>query len=484
MKRIVLSLALLGALVSQKAAAQAFWTPQNNVYNTATGLGNGFRLAYVSVGVANSNVVWAVGGDLPPTTTPPTNYTFNKWAKSTDGGATWTKGDLQIGTGYTVGQFVAIDANTAFVMSYGATTGGGEVRRTTDGGATWVNLNGANQVNFTLAGSFPDAMTFFDANNGVVFGDPQPAGTGPFQVYTTSNGGNTWTRVPAANLPTPANADEYALVGSIDRIGSTVWVGGTNQGGGNARVFKSTDMGLTWTAGSTPFPDISNVNFTNATNGMVSSAPDIAVSNNGGTSFTPVSYTGPFYGQYDVEAVPGVAGTFVASGYRDPLTTANDYGTVITRNSGQTWRQIDSTIVRYDIEIVSDALGYAVGNNTNPAAGQNPGTNRAVYRNSRPFTQAILSARNEAKNTLALSVYPNPSRDGIFTLELPRANREQKDVRVFDALGREVFRRQLNATSATAANGLPLDLSSLKAGVYTLELTTTDGTGRQKLVIE
>ena len=36
--------------------------------------------------------------------------------------------------------------------------------------------------------SFPDAIKFFNPKNGVMFGDPQ---NGYFEIYTTSDGGNS-----------------------------------------------------------------------------------------------------------------------------------------------------------------------------------------------------------------------------------------------------------------------------------------------------
>ncbi|QHJ06696.1 T9SS type A sorting domain-containing protein [Hymenobacter busanensis] len=468
--------------VALQVGAQTFyrhWTPLPGIYNPSAGLGNGFRVSFVSVGVANSNVVWGIGGELPPTTAPPSSYVFNKWVRSTDGGTTWTTGNLQISTGYTVGQLVAIDAQTAFMLTYNGIGGGGEVRRTTDGGATWVNLNGPNQMNFTLAGSWPDAMTFFDANNGVVFGDPQPSVTGAFQVYTTADGGSTWTRVPAANLPAPIGADEYANIGSIAKIGSTVWVGGTNQGGGNARVFKSTNMGRTWTVGNTPFPDVLKIAFSTPTHGLIASAPDLASTTNGGTSFTTVAYSGPFYAQYDLASVPGRPGLYVATGYRDPLTTANDYGSVITSSSGFFWRQIDSTAVRYDLDIVSDNLGYAAGNNPNSAVGSPPGVHRAMWKNTQTFWFICDFLPSRVGSAAARrEVYPNPSSNGQFTVDLPRGSQA---LNVFDALGRQVLARQL---AGSAAGMIQVDLSRQPAGIYTLQISSETGVSHQKIQIE
>jgi hypothetical protein len=47
--------------------------------------------------------------------------------------------------------------------------------------------------------SFPNAIHFWDADNGIVIGDSDDNTF--FEVYTTANGGVDWIRVPAPNFP-------------------------------------------------------------------------------------------------------------------------------------------------------------------------------------------------------------------------------------------------------------------------------------------
>ncbi len=51
---------------------------------------------------------------------------------------------------------------------------------------------------------------------------------GYFEIYTTVDGGVTWTRVPQADIPIPYRG-EWGVVGYYDVIGDTIWFG-TNVG--------------------------------------------------------------------------------------------------------------------------------------------------------------------------------------------------------------------------------------------------------------
>jgi hypothetical protein len=73
-----------------------------------------------------------------------------------------------------------------------------------------------------------------------------------------------------------------------------------------------------------------------------------------------------------------------------------------------------------------------------------------------------------------LSVYPNPVKNGIFYINSD-ANAE-RIVTVFDVLGKQV----LNTTTSQNA----INVSSLNAGVYMVQVTEEGKTATRKLVIE
>jgi hypothetical protein len=82
----------------------------------------------------------------------------------------------------------------------------------------------------------------------------------------------------------------------------------------------------------------------------------------------------------------------------------------------------------------------------------------------------------------ALDVYPNPSEDGRFTLDLNLPTRSDVRLNVRDALGRRVWTQNLGAVKTTVQ---PLELGKLAEGVYDLEVAIADGTTlHRRIVIE
>jgi photosystem II stability/assembly factor-like uncharacterized protein len=201
------------------------------------------------VSAVNDRVAWASGS----------NGTV---LRTTDGGAMWTTSTIPEASSLDFRDVEAIDANTAYVMATA-----GKIFKTTDGGTTW-----ALQYNNTAPGVFLDAFAFWDAQQGIVLGDPIG---GRFLLLTTNDGGKTWGRVSVANIPESV-ADEAAFAAS----GTCLVVGGKQDawfgtGGRAARVFRSTDRGQTWKVSTTPITSgadstgIFSIAFRDAKHGIV-----------------------------------------------------------------------------------------------------------------------------------------------------------------------------------------------------------------------
>ncbi len=87
------------------------------------------------------------------------------------------------------------------------------------------------------------------------------------------------------------------------------------------------------------------------------------------------------------------------------------------------------------------------------------------------------SAATDIQNGLDLKIYPTLSPDGVFQLQYSGAETSDFEVRVFDALGRQVFQ------GAQAPN-TPLRLSNLPAGNYVVRVSAANGQSAiQKVVI-
>lgn len=218
-----------------------------------------------SISAVNATVAWA--------------YSNNAVLRTTDGGNTWLTMPFNI-TASTGGPLVtlhpssihAIDANTAFVVAIGYAGHANYIRiyKTTDGGLTWTRQSSAYTNDYRVGTiSVADFVYFFDQNNGLIFGDRD---SGYFEIYTTTNGGQVWSRVPAANLPA-ATINDLSTPGHLyEAHGDTLWVGVRGM-----RVLKTTDKGLHWTEANTgiassptnPESLIKDIAFTDASNGLV-----------------------------------------------------------------------------------------------------------------------------------------------------------------------------------------------------------------------
>src|SRR6185369_11406365 len=127
--------------------------------------------------------------------------------RTVDGGQTWQKLTVT-DDALDFRDVDAIDAQTAYILSIGNGPAS-RIYKTTDAGKTWkLQFKNGDEK------AFLDAMSFWDANHGIVFGDSVDK---QFYILTTADGGRTWSRVPATKLP-PAQANEGAFAASGTNI--------------------------------------------------------------------------------------------------------------------------------------------------------------------------------------------------------------------------------------------------------------------------
>ena len=453
LKRTILSFLLymykhilvLTGLLAVGATAKAQWATQ------PVGFVNPSTSPYL-IKAVSSSVVWTVGYDL-------TGEDNDNVGISTDGGVTWAVGTV---TGVnsaeeSVSSLTAINNTTAWA-TVGGERANGRVMKTTDGGQTWVRQTTPTQ--FGDVKSYPAVIHFFNASEGVVFGDPVVDG-GPFEAYTTTNGGTTWT---AVTIPPISNSREEAD-NAYAVIGNTIWCG-TLQG----RVLRSTDKGLTWTVAATGLNRIQSLAFVNAQNGLVSSLNFgtgerlLERTADGGLTWTRVNYTGIFPG-FGLDNVPGT-NQYISTGH---ALDDGIRGTAYSRDNGQTWVTLESTNDNLFVDFISPTAGWTGAINATTSVGQG----------MRRFTSSVLDTKQATPEQLGFSVYPNPSADGRFTIGSTKV-RTGVELRVADALGREVARRTWQSSTATP---FTLDLSQYQAGIYSLEIRSEAGTSHQKLVV-
>ena len=199
------------------AAVALQWTPQTS----------GSIASLRGLSVVSDKVVWASGSK-------------GTVLRSADGGEHWLARKVGGAEALDFRDVVAFDAKTALVMAAGE--GNARVYLTRDGGELWTLV-----LSDPDPKGFFDAMKFWDREHGILLGDPVD---GHFTIYTTANGGATWTR-QAGPAATPREG-AFAASGTCLAVHAktNAWFG--TGGPEVARVFHTADGGETWTVAATP----------------------------------------------------------------------------------------------------------------------------------------------------------------------------------------------------------------------------------------
>ena len=251
-----------------------------------------------------------------------------------DGGQTWQKLHVTDET-LDFRDVDAIDVQTAYILSIGNGSAS-RIYKTTDAGKTWQLQFKNNDEK-----AFLDAMSFWDANHGIAFGDSVDK---QFYILTTADGGNTWSRVPPEKLP-PAQENEGAFAASGTNIAlfgkSHAWIG--TGAAAKSRVLRTTDGGRTWQVADTPLASgqssgIFSIAFRDAKHGVVAggdyrkesdAVDNLAVTSDGGITWTLV------------KGLSGFRSVVAYGAGRKALIAVGPSGGDYSTDDGRTWTTID-----------------------------------------------------------------------------------------------------------------------------------------------
>lgn len=276
--------------------------------------------------------------------------------RTVDAGTTWEKLAVTRET-LDFRDIDAIDPQTAYVLSAGNGPAS-RIYKTTDAGKTWTMQFKSDDQKVFL-----DAMSFWDANHGIVYGDSID---GQLYLMTTSDGGRVWSRVPAANLP-PALQNEGAFAASGTNIAlfgkSHAWIG--TGGGAKSRVLRTADGGRSWQVADTPFTagqsaGIFSIAFRDARHGVIAggdyrkeqeAVDNLAVTTDGGATWTLVKGLSGY--RSVVAYVPGTK-TLIALG-----PSGGDYST----DDGRTWTTLTGPGFDTFSFVPRKATGWGAGAN-------------------------------------------------------------------------------------------------------------------------
>ena len=276
--------------------------------------------------------------------------------RTIDGGGTWQKLTVTSET-LDFRDIDAIDEHTVYVLSIGTGTAS-RIYKTTDGGNSWtLQFQNENPK------AFLDAMSFWDEQHGLVFGDSID---GKFDILLTENGGKLWSRIEPSRLPTAlANEGAFAASGTnIALFGKThAWIG--TGAAGKARVLRTSDRGRTWQISDTPLAagpstGIFSIAFRQEKNGVIvggdytkegEAQNNLAFTSDGGATWSLA--TGLHGFRSVVAYVPGEKGP--------ALISVGPSGADYSIDNGRTWKAIDGPGFDTFSFVPGKQIGWAAG---------------------------------------------------------------------------------------------------------------------------
>ena len=212
-------------------------------------------------------------------------------------------------------------------------------------------------------GVFYDAMTFLNDKDGIAIGDSV---NGCLSVIITSDGGNTWSKLPCSQLPEGIEG-EGAFAASntnIKTIGDNIWMATTS-----GRILFSSDKGKSWETNQTPIKNaeptegIYSIDFYDENLGFAiggdytnpdASKANKAITKDGGKTWSLVADgSEPGY-KSCVQFVPGSNGAgLVAIGFT---------GISYSSDMGETWKELSKEPF-FTVRFQNDSIAYAAGKN-------------------------------------------------------------------------------------------------------------------------
>jgi photosystem II stability/assembly factor-like uncharacterized protein len=463
MKKLLFLIAVL--FINSNTKAQ--WTAQSYGFPKEAG-----ERRISSINIVDPNTVWAlpVDGD---------DVRIQEFTKTIDGGKTWIPGKIDISNPtYLINSIYPTSATTAFITAVSPnqdppyTT---EIWKTTDGGKKWEKNNATG---FKNEGSYVNGVHFFDANNGISFGDPTTIGTGKFfEIYSTSNGGDTWKAIPAGP-GIEAVADEFAQVNQVSNTsaGDSFWIG-TNKG----NILHTSDKGATWEKLKSPIKTFtdeaigsSSIRFSDKSNGIIwfydsrNSNTTIYNTSNGGATWTTgtkpnfVTLGNPSKDNFlflNFCYIPNTTKLIGIGGY-SPNDTDYVTFTALSNDNGKNWEFLEKDKFRFGNDIISF---YDKNTGWASAGSIDDPTKEGIFK----FDGQTLSISN-FNTSSTFSVSPIPTTGNI---KLSSAKSTIGKVTIHNVLVKEVFNNKFSNLN----NEVNIDLSGIDKGIYFLKATAQSG---------
>jgi photosystem II stability/assembly factor-like uncharacterized protein len=265
-------------------------------------------------------------------------------ARTNNGGQTWDTVSLRLSPESYFGPLFAIDSLTAWLV---VSQGDFGIYKTTDGGLNWNKQS----AGFTET-SFPDLVYFWNKNEGFVLGDADGGNLNYLEIYTTTDGGDTWTRVPSDKVP-PEVTSTVNTPKVLSVINDTAWVSASP-----GYILRSTDKGKTWTALDAPGTNqLGGLVFVNGKEGLFSpfssGVKSLFITHNAGETWDTLTTNITVNNYYQLfSLIPGT----------QTIVMADNNRLYFSKDKGTTWDKTDILYpFLYGIDAANHNLLWASG---------------------------------------------------------------------------------------------------------------------------
>ena len=417
--------------------------------------------------IINENVCWASWTTDSPSNSQPTNG----FIRTTDGGATWSSGEVSATANGICKWIEAIDELTAFLVVEKKSVGGMQgIYKTTDGGATWIKHQTA-YVNSNLG---PGYIHFFDTDNGVVVGEQN--GQAGFEIFTTTNSGTDWNEVPQTNIP-PLNGTELLESTPPGKYGDCVWLSTFPPNGSGSRIFRTTDKGYHWDVIEQPgLKDyyVFSLAFQSETTGLMVmfstfSSADFAIkkTTDSGETWNNI-YVDCGCSPRFISYIPGTNSGYIISG--DNNYSDNSGGSAFSLDAGNKWTKIDDGNY-YAPCFSSPSNGWC----SHYGSG-------SVYKFSGTLTSVQKGTNNGFSTSYSLEQnYPNPFNPST-TIKFGIKERVGVKITILNSIGEEI-NTILNEEKEPGQHQVNFSAPSLASGVYFYKINAGNYSSIKKMIL-
>jgi len=315
-----------------------------------------------------------------------------------------------------------------------------------DGGAVWTSLD-----TFLYEGGC--CLVVPESTHIIIAGGNTGVLPDPLVICVSRDSGRNWIR--------HVLSEEFGMARTLATSQGRIYCCG--QVGSAGAVFISDDYGASWKRSTAPpSRSVRSIAVSPDDPGRAHAAASDGVyfTSDAGETWTRL------------HAADGLRSVRFFPGCPDTLFVAGSTGVLMSPNRGSTWQDWNDGLTNTDVT----TLEFADAGGIRLIAGT---MGDACYQWSFPTG---LMEQTSAVDDVRLAIHPNPVRTGHATVHLHRQLPASPPplLGIYDASGRLVRQSSLGLR----ASSMPLDLRSMRAGVYLVRLTAGTFSTTQKLVIQ